>query len=413
MMNSRGTFVFTGVVINVLLLVRGILLMGLLDYTGLGLIALMQSVILFAGMLHFGLLNGGYRLLCHAGPDYRQRIVNLAYSVFGVVAVVIAIGVILVMSQLDTALFRFAAALSGLAGICTLLRSWMLNEMVAAGKLRAANLINSLSMAVSLALLGLYWLDPVLIGVISITAQPVVFVLLALASGAVLRPRRMQVSRRILQVIYRAGFVLFLTGLAVQLNSQLERWYVSGELGLEALGHLYLAFLFLTLFQIVPTLFDQVVLPTIVRAWKARDYRLLTIEMRRLLLLNFGYCVVTVVALWLIAPLLLGWVLPAYLPDLRWVYLIAPGAMALAMAGPFAIAFNVVIDYTWYMIAYGASVVVTGLAFGAAWLAGDVFSLDGVIILRSAVSGLMAVLLVTGWWQLTRRHREFLLFTRN
>jgi len=63
------------------------------------------------------------------------------------------------------------------------------------------------------------------------------------------------------------------------------------------------------------------------------------------------------------------------------------------------------------VIAYGAGVIATLLAFGGAMLFDQPFTLDGVIILRSSIYALMAALLIVGWWQLSRRHREFRLFS--
>ncbi len=410
-MNSRSAFVAIGLGVNLLVLVRSLALMVVLDYEGLGLIALVQSSILLAGMMHFGLLNGGYRLLCHAGPAYRQRIVNLAYSVFALVALGIVIVAAVIMVQFDTQQFRIAAVLGAIGGIATLVRSWMMNEMLASGRLKGANIVNAGSIAVSLGLLVFLPYAPSEVAIASIVAQPLVFVLLALALREVTVPNRFGFRKRLLQVIYKAGFVMFLTGLSVQLNAQIERTYVTTEIGLEQLGRLYLAFLFLTLFQLVPTLLEQVFLPVIVRARKIRDYATVKAELRRMLLLDLGYCAVAAVALALLAEPVLEFVLPKYAGDLRWVYLLAPGLFALTLASPFALTYNVVIDYTWYVIAYGAGTAITLIAFGAALLLGQAYSLDGVILLRSGICVFIAVMMIVGWWQISRRHAEFRMFS--
>jgi len=416
MMNSRAAYVAIGLGVNLLMLVRGVAMMIALGYADLGLIALVQAAILFSGLLHFGLLNGGYRLLCHAGPKYKQRIIDLAYTGFAIIAGIIALVALVAAIWLDSDLYRLIAALTALGGICSLLRAWMMNEMVAAGRLKAANLINGASMLVSLAVVGMLFLDGVntdtaLIAVASIAVQPVLFAALSLTSGAVVRPQRLRVSKRLAGVVFKAGFTLFLTSIAIQFNSLIERTYVSGELGLEPLGRLYLAFLFLTLFQMAPNLVQQVFLPNIVRHWKAGRAAASSRELRNLLAITIGYCAAAALALWLIAEPLLGLVLPKYVPDLRWVYLLAPGLIAFALSAPFALTFNVVIDYRWYVIAYGAGVIATLLAFGGAMLFDQPFTLDGVIILRSSIYALMAALLIVGWWRLSRRHPEFRIFS--
>lgn len=412
MMNSRWAFVAVGLAVNLFALVRGVVLMVQLDYAALGLIALVQSAILFIGMLHFGLLNGGYRLLCHAGPAYRQRIVNLAWTLFGVIALAIALGALVVSTQVDGALFRVASWLAALGGICTLMRAWMMNEMVAAGRLKAVNIVNALSLAASLAVLPFLAINPPLMGILSIVIQPVLFVVAAVLSGTVLRPTKVKYNRRLARIVFRAGFILFLTGLAIQLNNQIERWYVGTELGLDALGHLYLAFLFLTLFQMTPTLLDQVFLPGIVRARKAGDALGVHREMRNLLLFNLGYCAAAIIGVMVLAAPLLDLVLPRYTPDLRWVYLLLPGLVIFSLSSPFAIVFNAVIDYTWYVVSYAIGTAATALAFGLALATGTALGLDLVIVIRSTVYALMAFAVGAGWWRISARYPEFRNFWR-
>ncbi|MEM6474692.1 MAG: hypothetical protein AAF687_00850 [Pseudomonadota bacterium] len=411
-MNTRSAYVAIGLGVNLLMLARGVVLMTVLSYADLGLIALVQAAILFSGLLHFGLLNGGYRLLCHAGPSYKQRIVDLAYTGFAIIAGIVAVCAVGVALWLDEGLARTIAPLTALGGVCTLLRSWMTNEMVAAGRLKAVNIINSISMLVSLGFLlllapGVSSFDKALIAVLSIVIQPVVFAGLSLVSGAVLRPRRLRVSKRLGTVVFKAGFTLFLTGIAIQAGSLIERAYVSSVMGLESLGRLYLAFLFLTLFNIAPNLVQQAFLPKIVQCWKAAERVDLVRELRSLMAIIAIYCTGAALALWLLAEPLVGLILPQYVADLHWVYLLAPGLIAFSLSAPFALIFNVVIDYRWYVVAYGAGLVATLIAFGGALLIGQTFSLDGVILLRSFIYGLMAALLIVGYWQLTKRYPEF------
>ena len=126
-MNSRSAYVAIGLGVSVLMLARGVIFMFALDYSGLGLVALVQAVILVIGLMHFGLLNGGYRLLCSASEAGKQRIVDFAYTGFGAIAGATALGMaaFIAFTGSDPVLTALAAA----GGIATLLRSWMLNEM--------------------------------------------------------------------------------------------------------------------------------------------------------------------------------------------------------------------------------------------------------------------------------------------
>ncbi|MEM7665447.1 MAG: hypothetical protein AAF250_06280 [Pseudomonadota bacterium] len=411
-LNSRSAFIAFGLVVNVLLLLRSLILMTVLDYAELGLIALVQSTVLVIGMLHFGLLNGGYRLLCHANDRYRQRIIDLAWSVFAIVAGLIALTLAATAIALDNTELRWIAALTALGGMATLLRSWMTNEMVSVGKLAAANIISAVATLASLAALPFLEIHPALVATGSIVLHPIVFVMLAMVSGEVLRPRQWRFQKRLLKLIMRIGAVVFVAGLTVQLNTQMDRWFVTTELGLDQLGRLYLAFLFITLFQMFPTLLQQAFLPRIIQAWKGKQVPELRAELRNYLLLVTAYCLAAALAVWLIAPPLVELVLPEYVADLRWVNLLMPGLIAFTIAAGFTFVFFTVVDFTWYLVAFVVGTLATVVSLGAAWLGGYALDLDGVIVLRSAIYAVMGALLVLGWWRMTRRFPEFRVFDR-
>jgi hypothetical protein len=78
--DNRAQFVVANVGVNLLFLVRTLIALVILDYRALGLVTLLQSIVLLIGVLQFGFLNGGYRLLCSAEGDEAGRVNNLVYS---------------------------------------------------------------------------------------------------------------------------------------------------------------------------------------------------------------------------------------------------------------------------------------------------------------------------------------------
>ena len=74
--NDRTLFVVVNVAVNLLFLLRSYVTMRTLTYSALGLVALLQTIILLVSALQFGVVNGGYRLVCsedaERGSD-RQR----------------------------------------------------------------------------------------------------------------------------------------------------------------------------------------------------------------------------------------------------------------------------------------------------------------------------------------------------
>lgn len=415
LMNSRHTFVAIGLAVNGLALGRGVIFMFALDFADLGFVALVQAAITFVGMLHFGVLNGGYRLLCHAGPRTRQRLVDLAYTGFATITAGLSLAGLALAWALGDLVIAQIAAFSVLGGVATLMRSWMMNEMVAGQRLSAANAINASSTALSMA--PLLWLispnpplSPALIAVSAIVAQPLIFAVLAFASGAVLRPRAWATSRWLGRIVMRAGFSLFAAGLALQMIPLLERAYVSRILGLEALGHLYLAFLFVTLFQMVPNLVQQVYLAPVVERWRAGDAAAIRQELRRLLWVLIAYCGAVTAALALVAQPLVTLILPQHAADLRWVYALAPGLMVFALSGPFSLSYNVMIEYRWYLIAYFGGAAITTIVFLGALVSDRTLSLDEVVGLRSVMFALMGITLMVGARRVNARAPEFRLF---
>jgi len=402
MMNSRLAFVAIGLAVNLLVLARGVVLMLALDYADLGLVALVQSAIVFSGLLHFGLLNGGYRLLCHAGPRYKQRIIDLAYTGFALIGAGVMLAAIVVAVTLDDATYRLVAGLTAAGGLATLLRSWMTNEMVAAARLKAANLINAASILASLAVLvllipGASSFDPTLVAVVAIVIQPVLFAALALISGAVLRPGGLRFSKRLGGVIFRAGFILFLTGIAVQFVNFFERTFVSANLGIDQLGRLYLAFLFVNLFQMPLNIVQQSAMPVIIQYYRKHNASSLRIEIRNIYLQIALYCVATAAALTWLAPTFVNAIAPDFSRDLRWVYFMAPGLMVYAMSTPSSLMMHVVINYRWYLAAHISAVSIAVLILGTIWLADCSIGLDEVIVLRSISYALMGAIIAYGW----------------
>jgi O-antigen/teichoic acid export membrane protein len=365
---ERQTFVLVSLGVNLLFLVRSYATMQLLDYRGLGLAALLQSVMLLIGALHFGIINGGYRLICAADGEEAARLNDFVFSFIG-----------------------------GLA----------LAALVVGGMLRLLNRVNFWSAAGSLVALGYAVVDPLPACLAAIVLQPAFFLVAALCADRRLLPRRIEVDRRLIRNVLHAGFIVFLTGIFLQVNVQIERWYVTAYLGLDALGHLYLAILFVTLFQLVPTSFDQIYLPAVVREHAADSGDGLARIMRQFFLVVAGYCALAAIAVALLARPVTALILPQYVGDLRYVYLIAPGMILFTLGAPLAIMFNVLIRYRTYFIAYGIGTLVTAGVVAWAILSGTVLSLDAVALLRSGAYALMAALLVAGFLVLSREHRRF------
>lgn len=407
LLNERAAYVAVNVGVNLLFLVRSYVAMRVLDYAALGQLALLQSVMLLVGTLQFGVINGGYRLLCDADDANARRISNLVYSCVFVVGLGCAVVGAVLVARSDSAEVGLMLALGMGGGLLGLVRNWISNMMTARAALVQLNRASLVAAAASMLALLAVPLAPLAACVASVLVQPAAFVLFTLLADRRWRPSGLALPPVLLRQVLASGFIVFLTGLLVQVNAQLERWYVVDRLGLEALGHLYLAILFVSLFQLVPTSLDGLFLPRLVSAHGAADARQLRLDLRRFLALLAGYCAVASAAVLLLAAPLLALLLPKYVPDLHYVHLVLPGLVLLTLTNPVAVVGNVLIRYRTYLVAYGGGTLLTAAVFGLGLSSGHTLDLEQVSLLRSATYALIGLLLLAGFVMMSREHRQF------
>lgn len=408
LLDERTSFVLVNIVVNMAFLLRSYVSMRVLDYQDLGLAALLQTIMLLVSALQFGVINGGYRLLCSETGEGARQINNLVYTFVGALTLVL-----LAISGISAALFpgdggvALVTFLGIVAGILTLARNWITNQLIATVMLRRLNQVNMLSALVSLAPLALVSRAPLLICLGSIVLQPLMFVIGLLVIEPGLRPSRWVVSAPLFRRILAAGFVVFLTGVFLTINSQIERWSIVSCIGVAGLGHYYLALLFLNLYNLVPTSLGAVFLPKLVQTHMHQDRAGVQQQLRAFLRVTLYYSAAVMLCVWPLAAPLTALLLPQYLPDLRYVYLLTPGVLIFGLSNPLAIVFNVLIQYRFYFYAYGLGTVATAGLVGLYILSSGTINLDVLSVIKSAVNVLMAVIITAGYLVIARNHPEF------
>lgn len=400
-------FVVVNVAVNLVFLVRSYLTMQVLDYRQLGLAALLQSIILLIGLAQLGFLNGGYRMLCSASEEDARRVNNLIYTLLAGIGIASVLAATVSLPFVSAGDAHLVALLGAVGGVVSLTRTWMMNHMIARGALARLNRINLWSAIASMIPLALIPVAPLTACLAAIVVQPVAFALVVVLLDRTVLPSRLELSWPLARRVFSIGFVIFLTSIFLQVNLQIERWYITGFLGLTALGHFYLTIIFITLFQMVPNSLDQIFLPPIVRAHAAGDAGSVGRGMRQFFLVELAYCGLAAFALAVLAQPVTSLLLPKYLPDLQYVNIVAPGLILFTLVSPLAIPFNVLIRYRYYFIGYGAGSVVTGIAFLYAALAGGLMELGYVALVRSGVYALMAVVILWGFLKVSREHPDF------
>lgn len=383
---------------------RSYLYMRLLDYTQLGTVALVQALILLVGIAQLGVLNGRYRLLCGESGAGARGINDFTWSFIGLAGAVSLAATALFLTAAPRAGYGAIAYIGVVAGVLTLLRSWVSNVMIAHASLRQLNLVN---LGSALAVLVLAPRNPLLYCLLSLLLQPLLFVAGALWSDPALLPRAFSLRAALWRSTLASGFVVFLTSVFQLLNGQMERWFIVSWEGTTALGHYYLALLFINLYAMIPTPLFSIYLPVLVRQHQAAQHGELRHALRRFRQVTLLYSLGVVIVTLLLARPLLGWVLPGYLGDLQYVFLLLPGLVLFGLTAPFAMVFNVLIQYRFYLLAFGCGTVLTGallLAIGYAYGNADLRALSPA---KSAVYVCMGVVIVVGYQLICRARPEF------
>jgi O-antigen/teichoic acid export membrane protein len=409
LLDDRTAFVTVNVAVNLLIVVRSYVTMRVLDYADLGLTALLQTIVLLVAALQLGVVNGAYRLVCSGSDEETRRVNNLVYTFSaGLAALLFALGALIVALAGGRTHAHPGVVMLGIGtGLFTILRTWITNYLIARVQLPSLNLLNAVSGALSIVPLAFVGVYPLPTCLLAIVLQPVVFVVHALSVHAELRPSAPEWSRALFAQVMAAGFVVFLTGVFLALNAQLERWSIVSFLGLEGLGRFYLALLFLNLYTLVPTSLDAIFLPRLVAAYTAADAQRVRADMRRFFHALLLYSAAVAAAVLLLAPPLLQALMPRYLPDLRYVYLLLPGVVLFGLTAPFAIVFNVLIEYRFYFIAYGLGSVLTALLLGGCALLFGTISLGALSIIKSVVFIATGAVIVAGYLVVSRSHPAF------
>lgn len=405
--DRRLQFILVNVGTNLLMLGRSYAALRLLDDQMLGLVTLFQTVMLFIGMLQFGILQGGFRLQCDRDAGENALINTAVFSFIGALGLGLTALSLVSMPFLPETIPPVVLLAAVVAGVATLARSWVNNQHVAAADLDGLNRLTlATSVASLLPLIALPW-APLTAVLVSMLLQPLLFVWFGLSRRRDYRPDRFHIDPALFRRMLGIGFALFMSGMLVQLNMLAERSFVTAIFGIGGLGRLFLAYIFITLFQLVPTSLDSIFLPGVVSSFRAGDAKGIARQMWAFLAIAFLYCAVTALAVAFLADPVVALLLPNRTGDMAYVRAMLPGLLAITLAAPFGLVFHVLIRFRAYYLAYGAGTVVT-IAVLAWWSVvarpGD---LAAVMHLRSIAWILTAALLVAGYKAVASRDQIF------
>lgn len=327
--SSSSLFIIINLFTSAINFIRSMIFMRVMDMRELGIISLIQTCIMFIGLLQFGFLNGGYRVFAYKKTSDQTKVNNILFSLFGVIALaLLLIWIILSVLDIELLISREYLILTFIAGLFTLISTWLTNTMTVKKMIKDINIRNLISGIISIALIPLVYIYGIMGGIISIMMQPIVFVVLALLMHKSLRPDSICFDRKEIKYILSLGFVPFMIGIFTIVNIQIERWSIAYILNVEELGNFYLVFIFSSLFVLVPTSINYLFLPNIIYSYENG----LMAEFRRhvrnytLVLMGYGICVVFAV-LTSLQPLV-DILFPSHSGNTHYVFLLIPGLMS-------------------------------------------------------------------------------------
>ena len=394
-------FILINTLVNVLFLGRSYILMQILNYRQLGQVAIFQTVILIISSLHFGILNGGYRLYCTEIASEKRIINNLFYtfSFFLTIFTIVPI-YFLTINNGYTVLGYF----SMVTGVLTMIKSWINNQLIAMEKLKLLNNTNLATTFLSILLLAFYKINPLLFSFLSIFSQVFSFVVILLIYMPEFRPTKLEFDLKVFMKIMESGFLVFITGLLLLVNAQVERFSIIKFIGVEGLGHYYLAILFVSLFALIPGSLDSIYLPQVLKMHKENAFPLIRASLNSLFKSLFAYSILSFLLLFLLAQPIINFLLPKYQNDLVYVYLIFPGLAIYTLSNPFALIFNVLIRYKYYLISYLGGTLIILFCTLAYYEIYGYLNIIVISVIKSISYSFIGLTILFGYYKLTKNH---------
>ena len=388
---ARWLFVALNITISVLGFLRSYVLLKYLNFYELGLISIFQTIILLVGMLQIGVLNGSYRAYSGTDNTYSNVLNNFSFTFFlflGGFTVIILAFYRLIGFSLESSILL----LGTVAGVLSLIATYLNNTLLAKQKITEVNLINSISHFLGFASLILVLYKPIF-ALASFIIQPLMYIALTFIFNRSLVPNRLLFSFKILKYLLALGFVPYITALFTYLNLQIERWTIVFSMGVEEFGHFYLAIAFASLFALFPTSVNNLYFPRIVRANSEKNVTEFNLLLKRYSLILFFYCLSASILTVSAAAPLIEIAFPQHLSNLPYVYYILPGVLAMTLVSPCIIYFNALLIFKPLWISYflGTIAIIVMLA----WLSlSSSISLTSIAITDSMGNAVIGTLII-------------------
>ncbi len=338
---KRGSFFF--IIINIVVaglgFVRSFAFMKFLGFEELGIITMVTTVASMLGFFQIGLINGGYRIVALKEEKAIEKTNNTIISFLLLVSVMVSVITILLV------IFRVVdyqiAFVSIAIGILMLFNNWFTNRLIGSGNLPKVNLANMWGAIISLFGLVLVYYYGFIGALICLFSQPLVFMIVAYDKSFAFT--KLEIDVKHIKYILSFGFIPFVSGIFFLAYMQIERWGISTLLGNAELGKMYLFFVIVTLWTLIPTSVLNILYPKAIKFYSDKDI----IQFRKSIRDNFwivvGYNLVATMAVFVLLYPVVELFFSNHLSNVYLVYLSVPGLVMRQMADPLALFFNSVV----------------------------------------------------------------------
>ena len=382
-------YVIVNVGLSAFSFLRSLVFMRNLDLRALGIISLVQTIFMFIGLLQMGLLNGGYRIV---SLGKKEDIEKTNSSIYTYVAMLLPLGIVFCLLSAHFGWIKDLTLtlllISVVFGIFTLLNNWCQNMLIGEQKLGEVNRANIVSFSMSVLTLPLaYWIG-FWGAMVVIMIQPLTYVGMTIARNIELRPSRFSFDLNYIKYILNFGFIPFLGGIFLILYLQVERWSIDSVLGVESLGAFYLVYLYVSLFQLVPTSLNSIFFPKGIKSYSEKrfgDFKRI-LKCYYLLLASYGVLIIVVTILFL-KPVV-GLFFPNHLPGVNFVYIILPGLILTSLTEPIGLVLNSSVILKPILAVSSSNMAVSVIAI-ISMIGLGTFSLQNVSVLRAASGAYM------------------------
>lgn len=334
-MYRKINFVIVNLLSSGILLVRSILFLKYMPDRELGLLMIFQSIIAILGLTQIGLFNGGFRILSIDNEAPIHKTVNdINITFVTVVTIVFILISLLVFTFLkENLIINILAALTG--GFA-LLKNWLSNLLIARQRLNTINILNLSGAFVSASLAFTIFKWGITGAIMSISAEYLIFVTIFFIIQKEYRLSQFKIKFSVVRKMLAFGFIPYLGGIAIILNNQIDRFFVSEVLSLEALGKFYLATAFISLFDLIPNNLNSLFAAPAINSYSKEKFKDTLRITKIFLAILIGYSLVSCVLLFLFGITVVSAIFPDKISQLKYLFAMLPGIVAITLSKPFS-----------------------------------------------------------------------------